>query len=372
MALESLADEMHLRRLLSPAESVNSITVGAAHDDGSSVPAGTHRDLIEGRRLASPVSALGLGFRRSIKPEVLVGGGRQLYRDTGGDGGTTTVSTVRSARPPGNLAAAPGHPGELSGLRHSRGTSNAAARASHGAHQIFEDVVSALEPIGAGASQLQREHEIALLKALVVHSAEWGDAARRLEGVLRSRSGPYLLRDFIGRFLGYGSVDFNRVRGCADQRATMIGYGRLEAEDAHEYTVPLPASLSGEAVWRRLAVTLAWMTPINTRHRAYRRAQLWFSPPQEELAVSRVGAQWQAVQRGTVQHEVLEGDRAAVFATGTDLTFMVSCRADAGALEEGIPYGVAVTLEVAEQTSLPMDQQISERLRPVVRIAPGA
>ena len=65
-------------------------------------------------------------------------------------------------------------------------------------------------------------------------------------------------------------------------------------------------------------------------HQALRRADLWFEPPSEPLKVTRKEADWQAARRGTIQHEVLEGERAAVFVDGDNLEIRVSCRADAG------------------------------------------
>jgi type I restriction enzyme R subunit len=53
-----------------------------------------------------------------------------------------------------------------------------------------------------------------------------------------------------------------------------------------------------------------------------------------KLCLDRDEADARTVQRGTVQHEVLVGDRATAFVDGDDIEIQVSCRADAGALEE--------------------------------------
>ena len=69
------------RRLVSPAESINSITVGASHFDNSSFKLqGSLYELIKDPQLPSPINPVGSGFRRSVKPEVLMPGGRVLYR----------------------------------------------------------------------------------------------------------------------------------------------------------------------------------------------------------------------------------------------------------------------------------------------------
>jgi hypothetical protein len=63
-------------------------------------------------------------------------------------------------------------------------------------------------------------------------------------------------------------------------------------------------------------------------------------------------ADWHAVQRGTVQHEILEGEKAAAFIDGDNLEIQVNCRADAGVLEDMVPYALATTLEVAEEINI--------------------
>jgi hypothetical protein len=152
----------------------------------------------------------------------------------------------------------------------------------------------------------------------------------------------------------------------------LIGAGALSEDLADVYAIPLPPSLSGEQIWRRLTVTLAWASPINPQHRAYRRAHLWFDVPKEVLAVERANGQWQAVRRGTLQHEVLEGERIVAFADGDVLNIRVNCRADAGELEEEVPYALAVTLEAAPMVDVSIYDEVEARIRPRVAVAPRA
>jgi hypothetical protein len=79
--LKRIEQQLSERRLLSPAESLNALTVGALHTDesGDYVP-GWRIDLLPNSTLFSPASRFGYGFRRSIKPEILFPGGRQLYK----------------------------------------------------------------------------------------------------------------------------------------------------------------------------------------------------------------------------------------------------------------------------------------------------
>jgi len=122
-------------------------------------------------------------------------------------------------------------------------------------------------------------------------------------------------------------------------------------------------------------VTLAGLTPINCKNRKYRKAALYFDFPSQDVAeslgASRQDADWMAAKRGTVQHEVWEGQSAAVYSEGELLSIRVNCREDAGKLdaEERIPYAIAVTLEVAENTELPIYEEIRARIQVPVRIS---
>jgi hypothetical protein len=205
---------------------------------------------------------------------------------------------------------------------------------------------------------------------LIVHGAEFGEALPILRTAFGERVDNRKFREYASRFLGYGDVDLTRSFGSTASRATLIGGGYLTAEDASVFEIPLPPALSGKTGRRRLTITLSWLTPINPRDRRYRRALLWFEPPQKELEVKRSDADWQAAQRGTVQHEVLEGDQAAVFSDGASLSIRVNCAAHAGDLDEPVPYGLVVSLEVAPELNVPVFAQVRDRIRPLVVVRP--
>jgi hypothetical protein len=367
LTIERLILDAHNRRLLSPAESVNALTIGAAHDDASQADAAPLFELVDAATMASPISRVGGGLRRSIKPDVLAPGGRQPYRDAGAGDGRVRLLPTNYSRPPGQEVASPGSAaGQLDATRFTRGTSTATAYAARAAAGILEVVA---EDLLDGSRPVDRGVEAALVKALLVHSACWGEAFERVSGVFAA-DGLTAVRTQAARLLGYGRIDPFRSVECSDERVTLVGYGHLGDGDGHIYSVPLPASLSGVAAWRRLTLTLAWLSPINVRHRSYRRAQLWFDPPRDELGVSRQDAEYRAAQRGTLQHEVLEGRRAAAYGTDEVLEVHVSCRADAGVLADDVPYAIAVTLEVAPELRLPIYEQVAARVRAAVAIRP--
>ena len=89
------------------------------------------------------------------------------------------------------------------------------------------------------------------------------------------------------RFLGYGEVEPNRTFFSEDRRVLMLGWDKLYCDQGHDYSVPLPPSLSGQKVKRRLTVSLAWFSPINPRHKDYRNALLWISPDKDKLGLEK-------------------------------------------------------------------------------------
>ena len=136
--------------------------------------------------------------------------------------------------------------------------------------------------------------------------------------------------------------------------------------DAAKFVFPLPPRLSLVNAPRRLTITLAWLSPVHCARQAYRVAHLWFDP-RNELAPKRQFADHRAAQRGTVQHEVLEGNQVRVFQDGGTLAIKVNCRADAGDISHPIRYGLTVTLEVIERAEtrlflIPIYQEVRERL----------
>jgi hypothetical protein len=115
-------------------------------------------------------------------------------------------------------------------------------------------------------------------------------------------------------------------------------------------------------------VTLAWLTPTNQRHSGYRKAQLWIDVPGDVVGTQTSGLDALSARRGTVEHRVFEGADAVPFLDGDRLRILVSCREDAGKLEDPIAYGLAVTLEVAAAIAIDIYQEISARIRPVVEV----
>lgn len=362
------ADTRH-RRLLSPAETFNGITVAAAHADSSTpAPPLNLIDPFARAGLPSTISAHGPGYRRTLKPDILLPGGRQFLSEKLG---TAHANAILQAtpfnRPPGQCVAVPGASGELDRTIHTRGTSNATALAARWANSLFEVIGQLRTQPGVS---LPSEFDVVLLKTLLVHGADWADGRALYESILKNPQNSRNFTDYVGRFFGYGSANMARVMACTDQRVTVLGVGRLDDGEAQEFLLPLPPSLSAVTQKRRLTVTLAWLTPVNSTRQNYRIAHLWFSP-KNRLATDRIDADWHAVQRGTIQHEVLESAKAVDFQDGDAIGIKVNCRADAGDIPEPIRYALAVTLEVAEGINIPVYQEVRDRLRIRVPIPGG-
>ncbi|HSY51238.1 MAG TPA: S8 family peptidase [Thermoanaerobaculia bacterium] len=366
--IRSVIRDARNRRILSPAESINSMTVGASHGDSAgavNLPGGLINPIL-GRECFSPVGSLGFGFRRAVKPDVLAPGGRQVFRTRlGTKYASEILDPTPSPRPLGVSVAAPGGEGDTTARMQICGTSNAAARVTRDAIQIIET----LDGVTDNAGQLLIADPFRSLasKCLLAHGATWGEALKSIEDATNGREGDP--REIARRLLGYGCTSGSETATCTDERVTVLGVGELNDGDAHLYDLPIPSELSGRVLWRKLSVTLAWNSPIRIHHQKYRGAGLWFAVPEfKRFALARSEADWQAVRRGTLQHEIFQGTDPVVVNDGEHLRVVVNCNADAGRLMERVPYVLAVSLEVAEGVAIPMYDRVSARLRQMVPI----
>ena len=355
--IRSVAADTRNRRLLSPAEAVNAITVASVHEDASTgkPPPGGWDDPYAVAGLPSPINAQGMGYRRGIKPDVLAAGGRIVMQPP--FAGSHVLEVYNQGLPPGQKVAFPGTtPGHQGAVRHSSGTSNATALISRACGFLYDLLDELRQELGGEI--IDQFPRAVWLKALIAHGAEWGEAGSILTEILKNENNSRQFKEYVTRLLGYGAVHINRVQECTARRVTALSGGTLREDESHIHRFPLPPSLSDRRGHRRLAITLAWLSPVNQRHQAWRRADLWFVPPKDTLRVDRQQADWRAVQRGTLQHEILEGEKAGVFVVDANLEIQVSCRANAGILEDEIPYALAITLEVAEELGVDIYDEV--------------
>ena len=362
--LMALSDQKAFRTLLSPAEALNPITVGAMHDDAIVGPRGAGAvDPFVARELPNVSSALGLGHRKVIKPNIHLPGGREHLRFQAAGG--TLVVVPESGGRSGLRAASPDAAGNRDRTRLTMGTSAATALATRSAHLIFDALMD--RDGGSMHADMEARFGGVVVKTLLVHRARWGSRAVFLD----RHYGPHgrgkhsERRDNIARLLGHGFPNMHEALSCAPNRATLVGYGTIAAGEANIHRIPLPQSLERVTEPRTLTMTVAWFSPINRRHRAYRRAKLEVSALRDletAAGVSRSAGQpsSHSVTRGTISHAWFDGDRAVAFVDNGYVVLRVYCRQQAGALDQDVRYGIAVTIEAGE--GIPVYDEVRARL----------
>lgn len=367
LSVKKLYENARYRRLLSPAESINGIAVGALHRDDSTVSSIADAINLFGNALPSPVSAFGSGYRRSVKPDLICHGGRVFYNRPIGTNANAILKSRHFRIAPGNEVASPSsHPGDLNKTAYCCGTSNSTALISR-ALSICHD--SLLEIFNEQAPDIEFTTYVApLLKAMIVHGCSWDNIGERLRQILQTADNGHQIRNWISRWLGYGVPDYSRVLDCTEQRVSILGFGQLNDEEAHVFSLPLPPSLAARRDRRRLTVTLAYLSQVASGTQRYRIANLWFEVEGVSLASARQNAEWRTVRRGTEQHEVFENDLAVPFSDGDTVTIKVNCRKDARRMEEPAIYGLVVSLEVAEGIDIPIYDEVRTRIATAIEI----
>ncbi len=350
--LRSIGQIVADRRLFAPAETVNGLTVGAANEDwvkpvdraGARVNVDPYGDL----RMANPSSALGPGFGLSVKPEILMPGGREQLRFVRNHA-HIEVAPARAARSAGLRVAAPPRGGQENIDGYTNGSSAAAALASRTAHRIHDALEAAY---GAPFISLPRIQKAVLLKALLVHPAKWPDAtADLIRAIIGPADGSHHVRqkDNIRRFLGFGQVEADDAVACAADRVTFWVAGVLERDSIAVVNVPVPLAIGGHVLAHALSATLAWFTPIAPGRRSYRSVRLRLLEPQgiDSLRVSAHRNQPDANQtnRGTLFTRCWSGERAPVVNSDMVIPLTIQRDPDQGApIDDPVPYGLAVTL----------------------------
>ncbi len=359
------------RTILSPAEAMNVLTVGAAHQDA--VPPGraiaSGMDAIARSDLPNLSSRLGLGFRKIVKPDLLADGGREYVRWTSTNPYLHVAPARQAARAFGLLAAAPDARGDLSKTALSWGTSAATALATRAGHLVFDALMDSAE--NAMLADTPPQYMPLIVKALLVHGSAWGDGSSVLE--LLSTGKHHAKKDNVSRYVGHGVLDASRIVTCTAERATLIGYGEITPGSASLCRIPLPPSLERVLEPRSVTVTLAWFSPINPRHQGYRMVALEAKPGGDKklsLGVERAKGQPhdKAIARGTVFHDRRDGKRAAPYVDGGDMLIRVAARETAGEFTESVHYALAVSIEAGIGSTIPVYDEV--RAAVVARIRP--
>ncbi len=366
LIVKALYKNSHKRKILSPAESINSITVGSTHQDScKNFVTASHIFNPFNKLFPSPISAFGNGHRKSIKPDIIFSGGRVTCTQKLDSKNTVLIKDF--PREPGNKMCYPGDEvGELDKVVYFSGTSNAAALISHNA-AICHD--SLKENLQENAAEIDYEKYLpSLIKAMLVHGSSWGEVGEAVQKALDIKDKKIKER-LTRKWIGYGMPDIKRVLGCTAQRACVIGFGELKSNESHIFELPLPSSLESKKEWRRVTVTLAWLSPIVATNKKYRQANLWYELPNNYIANDRTDAQWQSVRKGTVQHENFESKKAVSFEDDGTLKIKVNCMNDAGIIKSPIQYALIVSLEVGEGVQISVYDEIRTKLSTKIQVS---
>lgn len=347
------------RRLLSPSESVNGVTVGAANVDAVSPAdrmATRNVDPFPNLITSNSSSALGPGFAKSVKPDILMPGAKE-HMSFVASGTTLLIKPSGAARAHGLKVAAPPRNGVGNFEHFTSGTSAAAALASRTCHQIHDALETAYGDTFKSLSHAQRA---TLLKALLVHTASWPHPASELIKQVLGPSGnrQYVRqKDNIRRFLGYGLVDAEAAVACSEDRATFWASGILSRKQAVTIQVPIPICINGQAKPHELRATLAWFTPVLPGRQSYRAVRLKLIEPDELTSLRVSAAKTQPDQnqgsRGTVFSRRWVGAQAPIVGENHFITLTVQREPDQGTIiDDPIPFGLAITFTMPEVTQI--------------------
>lgn len=350
--LRALGNIMAHRRLLSPAETVNGLTVGACNEDAvlpaERVTARLNVDPYPALAMSNPSSALGPGFALSVKPDFLMPGAREHLRVVRNHT-HIEVAPAGPSRSAGIRVAAPPRDGRENLDGFTNGTSAATALASRTSHRIHDALEAAY---GDGFSNLSQIERAVLLKGLLAHPARWPDETASL---IRATIGPsdgrqhVRQKDNIRRFLGYGVVAGDEAVACTADRATFWAVGTLERDKIAPISVPVPAAIGGLARPHALSATLAWFTPVSPGRKSYRSVRLKLLEPNEigALGVKAHSNQPDTNQtnRGTLFTRCWSGRKAPVASPKMSISLIVQRDPDQGTpIDEPVPFALAVTL----------------------------
>ncbi len=367
----------YARTLLTPAEALNVLTVGAVSEDlNGHVPfeqAWIIKIEEDGSGDPQITSACGLGLNRAIKPDLLHSGGCMEVRAFP-NGDDLRLNWVAGERRTGLITAAPGN----EATKKSKGTSHAVALTTRAILQSVEALTQEGGPYGG--LELPRKAFSLLSKALAVNATRWPDGARSLYdeelSILGSRQHARAKAE-VCKHYGYGVLSPELMQQSPQNGVTMVGYGSIRKDQAKIFRLPLPPSISGDRVPRSMLVTITWFSPVNPARAQYRLASLeavsadgidadvdkkWL------LNLKSDGPDSNMVKRGSVWSRRMMHDTKTVpeFDENADIPICVQCRdASNGGLnqDDDIEFAIAVTLEVEAEVQYDLHDEVDQKVR---------
>ena len=272
----SLRNAAHARTLLSPAECLNGITVGALSEDLDPVSTQTPNTIrLEGEHgaVVAIASAQGLGKLRSVKPDVVTYGGVHEYNSYPAMDHSLLRLRTNSVLNGLNVASPNFTTGPTS--RKSRGTSCATALTTRAVLRAAESLIDEGGPYEG--VELPRQDIALITRALTVNSANWTrdmDVQYGEEKELLGANSAFKSKEQVAKKNGFGVLSDSMMCECSQYSATLVGLGTVSKDEANIFSIPLPPSLSGESIGRTFRFTIAWFSPIDSIGTRYKMAQL--------------------------------------------------------------------------------------------------
>ena len=360
-ALQAVHASQIVRGILPPGDAMNAVTVGAVHADGSPDP-DKSSNVWDLSRQGEPAlySATGPGVDRMVKPDIYHVGGRRIFVQptpplvVGSDVDLYPANTASMG--PGLRVAAPSELGGSNRTTFECGTSHATALVTREASLLFDLLEARSHDRYVSLLPDAMFHPL-IVRALLAHACSWGDWQKKLSPELRITSDQ---RRNLTPFLGYGRY-FSDVARSAVNRAVVVAGNFIGLDERHSYDLPLPHSIRNKAEWRRLSITLAYWAPATHGLKRYRAAKVYFTAPELGLVQGeRVDAYYRAVQRGSLQHEVIDGSKVTAFRDNATFPVHVECMRDGqrdGKIDP-IRYALVVSIETAAETSVTVHDEV--------------
>ena len=366
--IEFLSANKRNYRILSPAESINALTVGATYDDNSdamSIPGRTVE--ISEKGLPALYGSFGAGINGTIKPEIFYPGGRAALTENMLHSGTLKWPKVPGKM--GLLSASPDNDGGPNGYSFSYGTSNSAALISHEAMECYEILNEIF--LGEIRENVPLSHAAVLLKAMLAHGSSWGEYSAMYKEALKLKGST--VKNTLHRYLGYGIPDMEKAKRCTAERITLIGYGDISPDDGYEYLLPVPIDFAKKTYKRWIRLTLASLSPVVPSRVSYRGLKVWasISADKKQIYGKRDEYYDKATQRGTLQHEVFSSED--IFPWDIDdgqIRIKVNCKADASEKKEKIyaPYAIFASFEMQPGCGIDVYERVATRIKQRARV----
>lgn len=357
--ITALNNNIRNLKLLSPAESMNSLTIGALFRDENDGIIYPNQTMPCSNGMVSPISSLGRGINHSIKPDLLYDGGRSLLMQ---DMSNSNLAKWRTSttRAPGILSAKPAV-SATANVGYTFGTSDATALISHNASICYETLNEVF--LSETGFSVPDEYASLLIKTMLAHGASWNNLGGAIQEALSLHGRG--IKSEINRWIGYGVPDISKVQECTKNSVTLIGTGSLLQDQAHMYEIPLPFDFHAQNMFRSLTVTLSYFTPVSPNTQKYRDSQVWFTLDEngKRVVENRTESDDKAVTRGTLQHEHFSSNRILLWNPNHALGIKINCRSDASNDVIPIPYAMMATFEIAPEYDIDVYQRVVEAVR---------